>query len=154
MAITSPVGCSNRVSCSFLSRFNSTLSACSCLILYYAIHVCAYGNGLKAGSMYALNKGYAFNNRVHLTTRVYGIIHCSCQMNPLSCQTEERRMGKPKNNSGKRECHPPVEDTPSRVILQLLAVFALQSAIAVEKQVTWEQLQKQTTKAMQVQPCD
>ena len=28
--------------------------------------------GLKAGSMYAINKGYALNNEVHLTTRVYG----------------------------------------------------------------------------------
>ena len=29
--------------------------------------------GLKAGSVYALNKGYALNNGVRLTTRVYGI---------------------------------------------------------------------------------
>ena len=29
--------------------------------------------GLKAGSVYALNKRYALNNGVHLTTRVYGI---------------------------------------------------------------------------------
>ena len=28
--------------------------------------------GLKAGSVYALNKGYALNNGVCLTTRVYG----------------------------------------------------------------------------------
>ena len=29
--------------------------------------------GLKAGSMYALNRKYALNNEVHLITRVYGI---------------------------------------------------------------------------------
>ena len=29
--------------------------------------------GLKAGNVYALNKGYALNNGVRLTTRVYGI---------------------------------------------------------------------------------
>ena len=36
---------------------------------YYAI--CVYKE-LKAGSMYALNKGYALNNEVRLTTRIYG----------------------------------------------------------------------------------
>ena len=46
---------------------------------YYAIHVYALNTtGLKAGSVYALNKGYelnkgyALNNGVRLTTRVYG----------------------------------------------------------------------------------
>ena len=29
--------------------------------------------GLKAGSVYALNRKYALNNGVRLTTRVYGI---------------------------------------------------------------------------------
>ena len=32
-----------------------------------------YTKGLKAGSVYKLNKGYVLNNRVHLTTRVYSI---------------------------------------------------------------------------------
>ena len=48
MAIASPVGCSNRFSCSFLASFNSTF-----LILI-------------------MRDVYALNNGVRLTTRVYG----------------------------------------------------------------------------------
>ena len=42
----------------------------------WSIMRCAYAlntEGLKAGSVYALNRKYALNNEVHLTTRVYGM---------------------------------------------------------------------------------
>ena len=38
--------------------------------LAYALNT----EGLKAGSVYALNRKYALNNGVRLTTRVYGIL--------------------------------------------------------------------------------
>ena len=75
MAVASPVGCSNQFSCSFLSNFNSTLSACRCVILNVRYTYALNKKGLKAGSVYALNKGYALNNGVHLTTRVYGSLN-------------------------------------------------------------------------------
>ena len=73
LIIGSPVGCSHRLSCSYLNNFNSTPSACRymCLILKMQ-YVCALNTEvLKARSMYALSRKYALNiNGVHLTTRV------------------------------------------------------------------------------------
>ena len=42
---------------------------------YYVIHMYALNTkGLKAGSVYALNKEYALNNGVCLTTRLNGTV--------------------------------------------------------------------------------
>ena len=49
----------------------------------YALNI----EGLKAGSVYALNRGYALNNRVHLTTRVYGSKYIIL---PLATMTKKR----------------------------------------------------------------
>ena len=68
MTVASPVGCSDRFSFSFLISFNSTLSACRCLILIMPYTYALNRKGLKAGSVYAFDKGYALNNGVRLTT--------------------------------------------------------------------------------------
>ena len=77
MAVASPAGSSNQFSWSFLSRFNSTLGACSCLILimWYTYSYALNRKGLKTGSVYPLNKGYALNDGERLTTRVHGMAH-------------------------------------------------------------------------------
>ena len=72
VAIASPVGCSIRFCCSYLSSFNSTPSAWRCLMLTMRYKYALNTRGLKARSVYALSREFAFNNGVHLT-RVYGV---------------------------------------------------------------------------------
>ena len=50
---------------------NAAASARRCLILIMQYTYVLNTRGLKAGSVYELNRGYAFNSGVSLTTRVY-----------------------------------------------------------------------------------
>ena len=65
---------------------------------YYAIDVYALNRkGLKVGSVYALHKGYALNNGVRLTTRVYGNVlsvfcHFTGRRQDIGCMLSKRNI--------------------------------------------------------------